>query len=396
MKVGILTYHSEVNFGSVLQAYAVQESFKALGCEVEIIDRWMDCRNRYAKGPLLDLNFKNLLKILIRSLYTTGEISRIFRYVKTCKFKQKYLKVSAYSFYDWKDAPRQLDYDVVSVGSDQVWNANLFDPNDYLLAQLSSKIARMSYAASIGMNAIPEALKPVYKNALSQYIGVSVRENSAVALLSELGIAAEKVVDPTLVVDRDVWDRMIDYKPSPSAMQGRKLVVYVLAEKLESILPLVEDFCKRNKCRASIFVDNWVGYCARSFRGVASAVRFRFRLASNNIKLCLSACPSDFVREIASSTWVITNSFHALMFSTIYRKEVRIIKPTDKVRLQMHSRMQEFEGSIIKGPLMQESVASAMTSIENDGAIAYDDHLLSEKVMATRRWLERTLRTVKS
>ena len=84
------------------------------------------------------------------------------------------------------------------------------------------------------------------------------------------------------------------------------------------------------------------------------------------------------------------------MFSTIYRKDVRIIKPTDKVRLQMHSRMQEFEGSIIKGPLMQESVTSAMTSIENDGAIAYDDHLLSEKVMATRRWLERTLRTVKS
>lgn len=394
MKVGVLTYHSEVNFGSVLQAYAVQETFKALGCDVEIIDRWMDCCNRYAKGPLLDLNFKNLLKVLLRSLYTIGEVPRILRYVKTCKFKQRYLNISSYSFYDWKDAPAHLDYDIVSVGSDQVWNANLFDPNDYLLAQLPSKIARMSYAASIGMNAIPEKLKPVYKSSLSQYVGVSVREKSAVALLSELGIQAEKVVDPTLVVDRDVWDEMIGYK-SPKMVE-KTLVVYVLAEKLECILPLVEDFCQRNNCRASVFVDYWVGGRTRSLRGVASAFKFRFRLARNKIKLCLSACPSDFVREIAYATWVITNSFHALMFSTIYRKDVRIIKPTDKVRLQMHSRMQEFEGTIIKGPLMQDSVASAMTSVENEGPIVYDGERLKSIVLATQQWMTETLRRVKS
>ena len=118
------------------------------------------------------------------------------------------------------------------------------------------------------------------------------------------------------------------------------------------------------------------------------------RLKLAKIKLCLAADPSDFVREIASATWVATNSFHALMFATIYRKNTRIIKPTDPVRLQMHSRMKEFGETFIKGPLMQESVEKAMYSLEHDEAIMYNELPLNEEVEKSRQWLEKALRKV--
>ena len=46
-KIGVITYHSAYNFGSVLQAYATQESIEKIGYSVEIVNYRMKSQNKY-------------------------------------------------------------------------------------------------------------------------------------------------------------------------------------------------------------------------------------------------------------------------------------------------------------------------------------------------------------
>ena len=82
------------------------------------------------------------------------------------------------------------------------------------------------------------------------------------------------------------------------------------------------------------------------------------------------------------------------MFATIFRKDVRIIMPNDNVRKDMHARMAEFSGSVVSGPLMQESITGALRSISNGDSISYDEHILAQKILFSQNWLIQSINKV--
>lgn len=381
-----------MNYGCTLQAYAMQEAYKELGEDPIIIDRYITPDNRLLLGPLTNLNIKNVIYNLYYCLFGIGRISIIKRALKTLTFHKKFLSKTQYSFYDWKDAPKSLGVDMISVGSDQIWNANLYSPIPYLLKDIDPQIPGISYAASIGMSELMPKYLDEYREGFKRFKAISVREQQGVNLVKKLGFNAERVVDPTLLVSPSIWDKFKtkkDYK-------RKRLLCYTIAEQLFDILPILEDFSKRNDCDVIVFPDRFEKVYGKSLAGLRNLVKDRIQLSKSPVKVYISAAIEDFLREISAADWIVTNSYHALMFSIIYNRNVRIIVPTDTVRQDMHERMREFEGTIISGPLMQRDLLSALNSFELGERITIDSEELEKRRVCSRNWLKNQIRKIKT
>lgn len=390
LKIGILTYHSEMNYGCTLQAFAMQEAYKELGQDPVIIDRYITPDNRLLLGHLTDTGLKTRLISLFMCFFSIGRTSNILRVLKTLRFHKKYLHTTDYSFYDWKDAPADLGVDMISVGSDQIWNANLYSPVPYLLKDINPSIPGISYTASIGMPELMPKYLEEYRRGFARFKAISVREQQGVRLVEDLGFKAEKVVDPTLLVSPELWDKF----KCKRKHKRKRLLCYTIAEKLFDLLPVLEDYARRNNCDVIVFPDRFEKYFCRSAKGIKELIRDKTRLFKSPVKIYISAAIKDFMREISAADWIVTNSYHALMFSIIYNRNVRVIVPTDNVRKEMHARMKEFEGSVIEGPLMQSDIQGALRSFEKGEKTTINLDELNRRRKLSRQWLENQLRNI--
>ena len=100
----------------------------------------------------------------------------------------------------------------------------------------------------------------------------------------------------------------------------------------------------------------------------------------------------EFVRKIASADCVFTNSFHALMFSMVFKRNVRIVRPTALIRRGMAARMQEFVGTVINGPLIMEKLEDAFASYERGEKISYDGQELKRRRTESMTWLKTAIK----
>lgn len=390
MKIGILTYHSEINYGCTLQAYAMQEAYKELGHDPIIINRFITPDNGLLLGPFARKGLLGIIKNIVLSISGVGTYSMCLRVIKTLKFHHKYLHKTSYSFYDWKDAPKHLGVDLISVGSDQIWNANLYSPVPYLLKDVDPKIPGISYAASIGMPKLSDKYLQDYIDGFARFKAISVREKQGVDLIENLGFKATQVVDPTLLVNSTIWEKF----KSKKHYKRKRLLCYTLAENLIDLLPILEKFGKDNDCDVVLFPDRFERWGGLNPQELKQMFLLKRRLCQSSVKVYISAAIEDFMREISAATWIVTNSYHAMMFSIIYRKNVRIIVPTDPIRKGMHARMQEFEGSVIDGPLMQDNIESALSSFEKEEKVTYNEGILKKKIQFSRNWLINQLNTI--
>lgn len=391
MKIGILTFHSQVNYGALLQAYAMQLVYRSMGHEPVIIDRWLNPNSSVSSWRSYK-SLKEWIKDLLSFIYGIGIWSKYVRYWKTRRYLRKYLKLTPYHFHDWKDAPKDLGVDLISVGSDQVWNAKLFAVAPYFLKGASEDIPAITYAASIGMQSIPEKSHELYQDGVRRFKAISVREKEGVKLLESLGVNAAQVVDPTLLVDQNVWMRLVGRR----RYKKNKLVVYVLAENVWNMLPALEKFAKCNFCQVTLLVEGFEKRYGKSFIASIDCFKTKLKLLRSPVRIFASAGPIDFVREIWSASWVIANSFHALMFSIIFRRQIHIIMPHDATRKGMHARMAEFSDTVIYGPLMQQSVEDALASIERGEEIRFNESVLNKKIEESWQWLSDALEKCKT
>ena len=120
MKIGILTFHSQLNYGGVLQCWALQTVLENIGHEVVVINRWLDDNDDLLEYGYNMFNPKQWIRFAIRSLLGLGDASLWLRVKRT--FLKKYIQCTPYHFVEWKDAPKDLGVDMLVVGSDQVWN----------------------------------------------------------------------------------------------------------------------------------------------------------------------------------------------------------------------------------------------------------------------------------
>lgn len=348
MKIGILTFHSQLNYGGVLQCWALQTALEKMGHQVVIIDRWLDPNNWYLNRGYPDSFWKLKKKTILRSLLGLGD-DRFFKRIQSTRlFIAEKLHLTSYHFYEWSEAPKDLGVDIVVVGSDQVWNLSWCEARFYLLENAPPQLRRISYAASIGLPELPSELISVFQTSLANFEVISCREKEACDICKRLGFEATHVVDPTLLLDKNDWLKLVSISPDECESPAqKKLVCYFLSEDVDRSLPLLEDFSRRNNCRVSVLIFDAQRQqdllpLPTSPKKIWKWGQEHFRRLSSNVRIYEDAGPLEFVREHATASWIITDSFHSLMFSYIFSKRVCFLSPKTSYRKLMFSRISNF------------------------------------------------------
>lgn len=280
MRLGILTFHSVDNYGAVLQTFALQTYLSSLGHSVEIIDY----RPAYFHSkPRPVLRPDRFIGRLVMSC-----VSRRFEV-----FRREHLKRTTVC-YSETDLERRLPiYDLLIAGSDQIWNPTVdrrtdVDPIYFFSWNVPSTTRRISYAASFGTSAIDARFKDKIAKGLSAFDSISVREESGIEIVKTLcGKKAVWVCDPVFLLGGDWWRKTVCM---PTARYNS--VFSYMPPRLDTL----NGFAK--------FIGSQVVTTGWNVRGLVSK-----RISYSN------PSPLGWVRQIGSSSCMLTKSFHGLAFS---------------------------------------------------------------------------------
>lgn len=337
MRTGILTLHSQLNYGGVLQAWAMQRYLQSQGGEVVVLDRWpprsLDIFPLARGGAKAADWVRQVLRIPF-GVYALAETRRAFR---TKRFLNEQLNLSKFHFTSWQNAPADLGVDKLVVGSDQVWNA--YNCRDgFFLLEGAPALPAVAQAASFGMREIPPAMTERYRAGLARFSSIRVREREGVELVRRLGFAAEHVDDPTLCVPRERWNELVS-----SGKAGRQLTCYFISEDIVRHWDSLVEFSRTTGWRVKVFVNACPLALPTSGARLKKWLRWHLRRRSRNVKLMMSAGPQEFVQGVSEATAVISDSFHALMFSSIFGVPVWNVRPSSAQRADMFARIEEFQ-----------------------------------------------------
>lgn len=291
MKVGILTFHRALNYGAVLQCYALQESIKSLGYETYVID--------YIQ-PYIEQIYKlhGIRKFISGIPFPKGINSTIDRIKGRAlskerfeSFRSKYLSLI---HEPQNKIPQAIDTYVI--GSDQLWSCNCYggsiDPIFFgnFNKRLSSKV--IGYAISTMDGSLESVGKDNLKRYISNFNALSLREQKYKERLESLiGVSAHVDLDPTLLVNETVWEKIVN-----------------------------ENWSKKRPYIVLYYVSRDVDY---DFYGELK--QKAFKVAKDNdwdiIDLTSQTYSvEDYVSAFKFAKCVITTAFHAVAFSVIFER----------------------------------------------------------------------------
>lgn len=297
MKIGILTFHWANNYGAVVQAYALLSKLKELGHDAYIIDRQV----RY-KGVL-------------RRLYHKYSYNHKLAWLSFDKERKHILSPMSMSYKSneelLKGFPNEK-FDAVIVGSDQVWRWNMMGHNYFLDFLKGTSTRRYAYAASFGLSKWEgsEANREEISALLKQFNAISVRENSGVKICRDtFGVDAQLVLDPTLLHERSFYETTL-LKDKPLKGNG-KVVSYILGDKNKGQVLEIAKWAKNKGLK-----HNELFWTSLDFPSLIGKSECHF----SHVTL------TTWLNEIRNAEYVITNSFHATVFSILFGKKFVVLE----------------------------------------------------------------------
>ena len=308
-KVGIVTLHRTTNYGSVLQAYALQETIKELGYDSEIIDY------RPSRSSMLNMiiGLKNKNKLLRRSIIVRTIVrlimipSYILRFKTFKRFVKHYLNLSQNYYKEENDLLNNPPfYNVYCTGSDQVWNSEWNGKIDkpLFLNFASNDSLKIAYAASFGKEKLDSWEKKETKELLSRYNYITVRELSGLKILNELGIrGGECVLDPSLLFDKYKWSKI----SSKKIKNDNYILVYNL-NRNKRIHEYAIELSKKTG-----FNIKYITYQLHDFYKKG--------------KMYCNTSVENYLSLIENAQYVVTDSFHGVAFSINFNKNFMVIYP---------------------------------------------------------------------
>lgn len=293
-KTGILTFHRAINYGAVLQSYALQQTVASLGADCEIVD--YICPRIVSDYKPFRIGKKNPLADFVKSCIMFRRRAKRAKAFQS--FFNNCLVKSARSYTPETLTEAKKDYDVLITGSDQVWSPNCvgFDPA-YFLTFADSR-QKYSYAASFAVTELPKDRVDEYKSRLKDFQAYSVREKSGEKLVKQLtGKSACTHPDPTLLLGKEAWSKIGVRKCDKP---------YILIFTANPPVELVDCACRLAK-EKNLPVYRLVDAPQRGHSEV------------KNIK---ATSVEEFVGWFMHADYVFTNSFHGTAFSVIFNKSL--------------------------------------------------------------------------
>lgn len=292
-KIGLLTWHYFHNFGSVLQAFALQKTLKKLKYNSYFIN-YRD--PKYGMESSYKSNLKYVVSEISKFMPSKFQKRYYFPYNSFLKNNLKQTKC----FYDEKILLEYGEkFDTIVCGSDQIWAPNVFNPI-YMINFVDGKnIKKISYAASIGLNNIPDNLQEKYKKLLSDFSDISVREETGKRLIEEkCGLSAKVVIDPTFLLEPIEYKKL---KKEPIGFEKNKNYIFCyFLNQNHKYRKIVEKYAMENDCEI-------IGYSACN-------------KDNEWMKLYKNIGPCEFLWLIDNAQSVFTDSYHGTIFSLLFHK----------------------------------------------------------------------------
>ncbi len=303
IKVGTLTYHRSQNYGSVLQAYALEKllnSFPNVDCE--IIDYYPP------NYKLLYSVFvkNNSLRAIARNLYVLLNYKqRKDRYDNFISFQKNY-KISKNSYNEKIELMDEIDniYDVIVCGSDQIWCTDAPDFSmAYFMPRLNN-VKKVAYAPSMGYGEFKNTdYENDVKNALKNFDHISVREDDGADKIKNLignESKVDVVLDPTLLLPTTEYDKIC----ANNKIKGDYIFFYSVGFRPQN-------------AQIMKYVSEKTGLPVYTLSTSSSSLKYK----SYGINISEYSSPEDFLALVKNAKLVFSSSFHGNVFAVIFRKD---------------------------------------------------------------------------
>jgi hypothetical protein len=314
-KIGcVIAYaNNHNNYGTSLQGFATVKKIRDLGYHVEII--------RYNK------NFRFIQKLkmvyyMFRCGTYTGSLRRLKEeinkklhrnYAKDIRvrtasvntFKEKYI-IPFFKAYNGYDSLKNgsLSYDLVLVGSDQLWLPISLYGKYYNLLFVEETVPKVSYASSFGVSFIPNFQREATGEYLNRFDRIGVRELHGKNIVESVSNKnATVVVDPTILMTRKEWEKVSD--ESKFNVSEPYIFCYFLGRNKKS-REAVNQLKKKTKLKVI------------TVRHMDEYISFDEKFGD---EAPYDVSPSDFIKLISKAKYVCTDSFHGTVFSIIFNRK---------------------------------------------------------------------------
>lgn len=323
-KIGILTFHASHNYGSMLQAYALQKYLQSQGYDVEIINFRSDIQRYEVYPHPFEQKPWSIAKQLLTTLWL---YHRCRQWKKFEIFMRENMRLSEKTYKSWEELRGDIGmYDTIITGGDQIWNMECKDfDQSYFLPEKLEGVRKISYCPSCGnfLHKITKQQQDFMIDCLSDYDAVSVREFYMRDYLKEpLMKDIEVVVDPTLLIAADDYQRLSDSSP---LVKGDYILYYTprYNSEFESTAALI----------GKHYEMKVVTPRPRKFR-------------NSGLLPFYGAGPKEFLNLLKNAKVVIGASYHLVVFALIFHKEFIVINGANDDRL---SSLLNYLGIIERG-----------------------------------------------
>lgn len=306
-KIGLITLDPKMyNYGGILQEYAMLHILQEYG-DAEIVNYSPSNELTIfsAKRDIRNIEIKKIINYIKNKISRKNVIYEDKEIIKRRNkmfddFRERYMIISDVVS---QEELETCNYDVLVAGSDQIWNPDYAIPAFFL--DFETNANKIIYAASIGKVDMTQRQRVIYGGYINRLKHVSIRERSGVDLLKDYTTTPLNiVVDPTLLISCAEWDIIC----SEREIKEKYIFCYFL-ELTEDKIKAVIDFSKKTNLK----IVN-IPY----LHGVGDEFCINESIVPKNIG------PDGFISLIKNADYIITDSFHATVFSCIYKKEFRV------------------------------------------------------------------------
>ncbi|MCC1483484.1 polysaccharide pyruvyl transferase family protein [Winogradskyella immobilis] len=298
-KTYIITFQHVLNYGAVLQAYALAKFLNENEIETEVLDYrpsyfvYQTYRPRKGLGKTYNKFLKN---------------------IRFYKFRRNFLPLTKKIFFNTNALKSffKTSSGTFICGSDQVWNSQLTKgklDTGYFLDFLPKTAKKVAYAASMGNSAFKESDRSETKRLLKNFNTILVREDFAqdqVSKITNNECASEIVVDPTLLIQD--YSEVLDFSLVPDHP-------YLVSYLTEDSKP-VREYINKIKEMTGLPLIN-LGH-------------HEIKEADKNY---LYESPSKWLGVFSKATIVCTNSFHGNAYSLIFKRNFTVFTRVTKKQL---------------------------------------------------------------
>lgn len=346
MKIGTLTLHLPFNYGNALQMFSLHKYLLEQGYDAEVLSHWFyENRNEILYWHnYIRLSWINKIKFILYCCTWTGQFCRYLREAKLKKWLDSMLRWSHETGANSHFPTESISHDIVIVGSDQIWNPKYKTSEFFLLPDFPDRIHKVAYAASLGSDDFPNDLACMYARNLEKFKAISVRESSAVKILEDkCGIKATLVADPTLLHTKAEWCKILDV--SMPKESGRDYMVYTVTPDGVARWKELVRLARKVKGKVHVFAFTATSpniSLKNPFFVIFQTMYRRILLWCSGVRLHFASTPTEFVQCLANCEGLFTDSFHGMMFATIFEKKCNVIIGNHEERQQMGARLRNF------------------------------------------------------